>query len=221
MRSEPLPYQNRVNPFGQIIATPARGTLMGNRGCLHDTSDHPLRQYQGRRWIICVLDFKERTRTPMPPGHYTSLFFLDEATALAAGHRPCAECQRARFTTFRAQWAAANPDLARSAAPTVDVIDAVLHRERISDHRYQREKVKLTYTEHLETLPNGVFVVLEPKGAPYLVHGNQLFPWSFAGYDRPCARPVTIVQVLTPRSTVRAMAHGYAPGIHPSARILT
>ena len=87
-----MPRQNRVNPFGELIATPARGTLMGNRGCLHDDRDHPVRRYQGWRWIICVLDFKGRTRAPMPPGHYTSLFFLDEATALAAGHRPCAEC---------------------------------------------------------------------------------------------------------------------------------
>src|ERR671931_215963 len=109
--------QNRVNPFGQIIATPHRGTLMGNRGCLHDDADHPLRQYQVRRWIICVLDFKGRTRRPMPPNHYTSLFFLDEATALAAGHRPCAECQRPGFAEFRRRWADANPALAGDAAP--------------------------------------------------------------------------------------------------------
>src|SRR4029450_13499780 len=140
-----MPYQNRVSPFGAIVATTARGTLMGNRGCLHDDHDHPVRQYQGRRWIICVLDFKGRTRAPMPPGHYTSLFFLDEATALTAGHRPCAECQRQRFDDFRRHWGAANPELAGEPAPGVDVIDAALHRERISDHRNQRDKVKLTY----------------------------------------------------------------------------
>ena len=83
-----MPFQNRVNPFGMIVTDPARGTRMGNRGCLHDAGEHPLRQYQGRRWIMCVLDFKGRTRAPMPAGKYTSLFFLDEATALAAGHRP-------------------------------------------------------------------------------------------------------------------------------------
>src|SRR5258706_10396571 len=136
-----MPYQNRVNPFGSIMTTAVRGTLMGNRGCLHDTTDHPLRQYQSQRWIISVLDFKGRTRQPMPPGHYTSLFFLDEATALAAGYRPCAECQRARFNDFRRHWAAANPDLAGGAAPPVDTIDTALHRERISDHHYQRDKV--------------------------------------------------------------------------------
>jgi len=212
-----MPLQNRVNPFGTIVAHAARGTLMGNRGCLHDTGDRPLRQYQGRRWIICVLDFKGRKRRPMPPGQYTSLFFLDEATALAAGHRPCAECQRTRFTTFRAYWAAANPELAGGAAPPVDTIDAALHRERISEHHYQRDKVKLTYTEQLETMPDGVFVVLESGGTPYLVRGDALHPWSFAGYGAPIARPGARVQVLTPRSIVRAIAAGFSPGIHPSA----
>ena len=214
-----MPRQNRVSPYGQIVATPARGTLMGNRGCLHDDGDHPLRQYQGRRWIICVLDFKGRTRQPMPPGHYTSLFFLDEATALAAGHRPCAECQRERFTTFRAHWAAAHPELAGSASPSVDTIDKALHRERISDHRYQRDKVKLMYCEQLDRLPDGAFVVLDAGEIPHLVLGDALLPWSFEGYGPPIARLTTTVQVLTPRSTVRVLAHGYRPAIHPTAAL--
>jgi hypothetical protein len=214
-----MPLQNRVNPYGEITATFARGTLMGNRGCLHDTADHPLRQYQSRRWIICVLDFKGRTRRPMPPGQYTSLFFLDEATALAAGHRPCAECQRERFTVFRAHWASANPELAGSAAPAVDIIDSALHRERISAHHYQRDKVKLTCAERLDQLPDGVLIVLEFSDTPYLVRGDQLFPWSFAGYGQPIARPRVTVQVLTPRSTVRAIAAGFAPRIHPSGLV--
>jgi hypothetical protein len=210
-----VPYQNRVDPFGAILAHPAYGTLMGNRGCLHDDQDRPLRQYQGRRWIICVLDFKGRKRRPMPPGRYTSLFFLDEATALAAGHRPCAECQRRRFTAFRAHWAATNPEAAGRAAPAVDTIDATLHRERISDHRYQRDKLKLTYAEQLSSLPDGAFVVLGSDATPYLVRGEQLFPWSFQGYGSPIARPDATVRVLTPRSTVRAIAQGYQPAIHP------
>jgi hypothetical protein len=212
-----MAFRNRVSPFGDIVATTARGTLMGNRGCLHDQRDHPVRQYQGRRWIICVLDFKGRTRQPMPPGHYTSLFFLDEATALAAGHRPCAECQRTRFNAFRACWAAANPELAGSATPLVESIDTTLHRERISNQRYQRDKIKLTYPAQLASLPDGVFVVLEMRDVPYLVRGNQLVPWSFAGYGQPIARPDATVRVLTPRSTVRAIGHGYAPSLHPSA----
>jgi hypothetical protein len=213
-----VPYQNRVNPFGQIIATPARGTLMGNRGCLHDDQDHPVRQYQGRRWIICVLDFKGRTRQPMPPGHYTSLFFLDEATALAAGHRPCAECQRARFSAFRAHWAAANPQLAGGAAPAVGTIDVALHHERISDHRFQRDKLKQTYAERLDALPDGVMVLLASSAGPHLVRGDALYPWQFDGYVQPIARPDVSVQVLTPRSTVRAIEHGFQPAIHLSAQ---
>ena len=161
-----MPFRNRVSPFGDIVATTARGTLMGNRGCLHNQHDYPVRQYQGRRWIICVLDFKGRTRKPMPPGHYTLLFFLDEATALATGHRPCAECQRERFTAFRAHWATANPELAGSATPLVETIDATLHHERISDQRYQRDKIKLTYLERLARLSDGVFVVLEAYDVP-------------------------------------------------------
>jgi hypothetical protein len=208
--------QNRVSPFGMIVADPARGTRMGNRGCLHDDHDYPVRQYQSRRWIICVLDFKGRTRAPMPPGHYTSLFFLDEATALAAGHRPCAECQRERFTTFRAHWAAVNPALAGSTVPLVDTIDSALHRERTSEHHFQRDQVKLTYSDRLDALPDGAFVVLPSNNRPYLVCGDALYPWSFAGYGRPIPRPDTLVQVLTPRSIVRAIEHGYLPDIHAS-----
>lgn len=211
-----MPLQNRVNPFGQIIAAPARGTLMGNRGCLHDDGDQPLRQYAVRRWLICVLDFKGRTRTPMPPGHYTALFFLDEATALAAGHRPCAECQHARFGEFRAHWAAANAQLAAGPAPAVDTIDRALHHERISDHPRQRDKIKRTYTAQLEALPDGVIVVLEAHTTPLLVQGAHVYPWSFAGYGPPIARTAAIAQVLTPRSIVRAIAHGFAPMMHPS-----
>jgi hypothetical protein len=189
---------------------------MGNRGCLHDDGDHPLRQYQSRRWIICVLDFKGRTRTPMPRGQYTSLFFLDEATALAAGHRPCAECQRERFNDFRWHWAAANPELARSPLPLVETIDAALHRERVSDHFYQRDKRKITYTEQLNHIPDGTLVLLEAGDEPHLVLGGALFRWSFEGYSQPSARTATTVQVLTPQSIVRALAHGYQPALHPS-----
>ena len=215
-----MPLRNRVSPYGQIAVTSARGTLMGNRGCLHDRGHYPLRQYQGRRWIICVLDFKGRARAPMPPNQYTSLFFLDEATALAAGHRPCAECQRERFTEFRAHWAAANPELAGSPAPLVDTIDTLLHRERISTHRLQRDKRKLTYAEQLAALPDGAFVLLEADTTPYLVRGDTLYPWDFAGYGPPLARPDAWVQVLTPRSTVRALGHGFAASVHPTAETL-
>lgn len=212
-----MPYQNRVNPYGQLVATAARGTLMGNRGCLHDQADHPRRQYAVRRWIICVFDFKGQQREPMPPGQYTSLFFLDEVTALAAGHRPCAECQRERFVAFCRYWGAANAESTGGLAPGADAIDAMLHAERISTHFYQRDKVKQTYTEQLGDLPDGTMVELDASGSSYLVLGNALVPWSFEGYGQPITRPAMTVKVLTPRSTVRAIAQGYAPGIHMSA----
>src|SRR5919204_6549006 len=104
-----MPRQNRVTPFGEIVATPERGTLMGNRGVLHDGEGRIRRPWQLRRWLVCVLDLKGRKRRVMTPGRYTELFFLDEATALAAGHRPCAECRRARFLAFCSAWGTANP----------------------------------------------------------------------------------------------------------------
>ena len=121
-----MPRQNRVTPFGELIATESRGTLMGNRGCLHDDQQRIRRAFACKRWIICVLEFRGRRRAVMTPGRYTELFFLDEATALAAGHRPCAECQHARYLLFRETWAAANPDLSGGASPSADVIDGVL-----------------------------------------------------------------------------------------------
>lgn len=210
-----MAYQNRVNPFGQIVATSARGNLMGNRGCLHDTGDRPVRQYQSRRWISCVLDFKGRARKPMPPGQYTSLFFLDEATALAAGHRPCAECQRERFNLFCAHWAATHPERCSDSRCSVDIIDRTLHAERISDQHYQRQKTKTTYTAQLSQLPNGTFITLD--AAPYVVHDDTLLRWSFEGYRAPIARLSAEVQVLTPHSIVQTLTHGYLPLLHPTA----
>src|SRR5919201_7096583 len=154
-----MPLQNRVTPFGELIATPARGTLMGNRGCLHDATRRIRRPFAVKRWIICLLEFKGRHRKVMTPGQYTELFFLDEATALAAGHRPCAECQRARYTLFRRHWAAAN---GRRQPPSADEMDSVLHTERLDARRRKR-----TYTEMLSRLPVGVMVA-EPGGRAHL-----------------------------------------------------
>src|SRR6201998_3464626 len=113
-----MPRQNRVTPFGEIIATPERGTFMGNRGILHDELGHVKRAWQVRRWLVCVLEFRGRKRTVMTPNRYTELFFLDEATALAAGHRPCAECRHARFLDFCHAWRTATPGDGSSARPT-------------------------------------------------------------------------------------------------------
>src|SRR5881296_2034093 len=149
-----LPRQNRVTPFGELIATPERGTLMGNRGgCLHDTAQRIVRPFVSRRWIACLLEFKGRRRTVMTPGRYTELFFLDEATALAAGHRPCAECQRARYALFRDVWGAANPGIFLSSVPSAEEMDGVLHMERIGT-----KGTKSTYSSLLAELPVGTMV---------------------------------------------------------------
>lgn len=212
-----MPRHNRVTPYGNIIATPARGTLMGNRGILHDAEGRLPRSYayRGKRWIFCALSFKGRQRQVMSPGRYTELFFLDEATALAAGHRPCAECLRPRFLEFRAAWAKANPELAGESSPAVAVIDAALHQERlVSPYRPRKQ----TYLEQLTALPVGVFIALEPEGIPHLVLERHLLPWQPAGYDPPIPRPVEqTVQVLTPPSIVRAIALGFEPQVYPSA----
>ncbi|MEZ4859962.1 MAG: hypothetical protein R3C14_01575 [Caldilineaceae bacterium] len=208
-----MPRQNRVTPFGEIIATPARGTLMGNRGCLHDSQGVIRRSHQGRRWIICLLAFKGRQRTLMTPGQYTELFFLDEATALAAGHRPCAECQRARFNQFRTAWVTANPHLTNTPTPAVAVIDNVLHQERLPPT--QRPRLLL---HHCAYLPDGSFVAPVGEQTAYLVVQGQLLRWSPLGYT-PLNSPLaaTTIRLLTPPSVVRTLAQGYVAGLHPSA----
>jgi hypothetical protein len=206
-----MPHQNRITPFGHIIATPARGTFMGNRGILHDAGGRIRRAWQCKRWLVCVLEFRGRKREVMSPGRYTELFFLDEATALAAGHRPCAECRYRRFLDFCSAWKAANwPDSAASR-PTVDEIDRRLHGERIAP-----DGAKRTYRANLDDLPDGVFVTAPALGEqPYLVLGNQLLPWSPAGYgERRKRKKGKEVTVLTPPSTVEAIRAGYVPEIH-------
>jgi hypothetical protein len=205
-----VPRQNRVTPLGELISTAARGAWMGNRGCLHDAEGRIRRAFVGRRWIICLLQFKGRRRPVMAPGRYTELFFLDEATALAAGHRPCMECQRDRYLVFREHWTAG-----RSAAglpPSVDQIDRLLHAERLDAARRRR-----TYSERLSRLPAGAMIV-DHQDRPCLVQPGVLRPWSPTGYGAP-VRPEhdAEARVLTPRSLVSALAHGYPVEVHASA----
>jgi hypothetical protein len=203
-----VPLQNRVTPFGELIATPARGALMGNRGCLHDADRRIRRPFSVKRWIVCVLEFKGRHRNVMTPGQYTELFFLDEATALAAGHRPCAECQRARYDLFRTHWAGRS-----RARPGADEMDEVLHAERLDARRGKR-----TYTEKLSRLPGGAMVA-DSSGKAYLIHDGALLHWTPAGYGARLKPPAgERRRVLTPRSIVRALARGYPVEVHPSAR---
>jgi hypothetical protein len=208
--------QNRVTPFGDIIVTPERGTFMGNRGVLHDDQGNIRRSWQVKRWLVCVLEFRGRYRTVMTPNRYTELFFLDEATALAAGHRPCAECRHARFLEFCSAWAAASRKINSSERPTVDEIDGRLHSERITPDRTKR-----SYSAELSALPDGVFVRRSGCGEDaYLVWREKLLAWSAGGYVRPFVRPKnTTVEVLTPASIVAAIRAGYIPEVHASAGV--
>ena len=206
-----MPLQNRVTPFGNLIATPERGLMFGNRGVLHDHERRIVRYHQGRRWIVCQLEFRGRHREVMTPGSYTELFFLDEATALAAGHRPCAECCRPEYNAFRRCWRDWDT---RSGwrLPSAGEMDAQLHRDRLAD-RHTRK----TYQEEITALPDGAFIVHE--GEAWLLWQWEIHHWTPAGYDRRLPRPgASIVTVLTPRSTVRTIAAGYVPIAHPSAQ---
>jgi methylphosphotriester-DNA--protein-cysteine methyltransferase len=195
-----MPLQNRVTPLGDLIATPERGLVYGNRGCLHDEQGQIRRQWQVKRWISCRLEFRGRHRTagPMPPGRYTGLFFLDDATALAAGHRPCAECRREAYNLFTSTWGA-----------KADAIDEVLHRERLQRFHPAR----------LEDLPDGAFVLEEDE--PFLVVGDELLRWTPGGYTQRRARRRGKATLITPPSTVRVLQAGWEsdlPLIHSSSR---
>jgi hypothetical protein len=191
-----VPLQNRVDPFGELFRTHARGTMMGNRGgVLHNSEREIVRRYKSRRWITCVLDFKGRQRVVMAERRYTELFFLDEAVSLAAGHRPCAECRRGRFNAFRAAW---------GGRPFADEMDLELHTAR-----------KVTYEARLGSLPDGCFV--ETQGRAYLMLNGGLLLWTPDGYtERECKPNDFMVQVLTPEPIVRCLSQGYKPAVHDS-----
>ena len=211
-----MPRRNRVTPFGEIVAMPERGTMMGNRGILHDAEGRIRRPWQVKRWLLCVLEFRGRNRTVMTPNRYTELFFLDEATGLAAGHRPCAECRHGRFLAFRDAWAAGNRRIIGPEPARADAIDDRLHAERVGPDRSKR-----TYRANLDELPDGVLVNLGGRnGDACLVWGDELLAWSPGGYRERRRRPRgEVVTVLTPESTVHAIRSGYVPEVHPSARM--
>lgn len=190
--------QNRVDPWGNIIRTSARGAWLGNRGLLHDDHREIVRPYRLKAWLICVLEFKGRKRSVMSPGQYTELFFLDEATAFSAGHRPCFECRREDAKRFRACWVRGNPEYGFSDKTAIGAIDEVLHRERM-------KRDPATFA-----LPDGSFVA--DAGQAYLAVGGWLYPWSPFGYGERVERPDRErLTLLTPPSVVRAFRAGYVP----------
>lgn len=199
-----MPLQNRVTPYGEIAALPGRGLMMGNRGVLHDQRPRIVRDWQVRRWIACLLRFRGRHRAVMQPHRYTELFFLDEAAAFAAGHRPCAECRNADYRRFQALWKALY------GPAGADAMDARLHAARLDGRRQRR------YRDDVGNLPDGAYVTID--GAAWLVWRDVLHRWSDAGYVERRGRPAHLaVDVLTPEPVVRILSAGYRLSVHPSA----
>ena len=200
-----------IAPLGELVADPGRGLVYGNRGCLHDETGHIRRRYSGRRWIACRLEFRGWQRRPlMQPGRFTELFFLDDATALAAGHRPCALCRREDYARLGTIWGALHPGQIGA-----DAIDAQLHTERLDP----RTRTQLRHEALLDELPDGAFVL--HSGAPHLVLGAQLLSWTPAGYAVRVPRPARQRTLLiTPPSLVALLRAGWQPLVpllHPSA----
>jgi hypothetical protein len=203
-----MPLQNRVTPFGELIAVPARGTLFGNRGGRFHTDAKSLtaRRWASRQWICCVPDFKGRQRDVWGR-FYTELFFLDEPTALAAGHRPCFECRRKDAEAFAEHWRAAHRLRRR---PYAFEMDEVLHRERL------RGRTKRLHRRPIDELPDGAFIALDEDA--FAVRGDRILRWTPQGYDAQKPRPRNgTVDVLTPPAILAVLAAGYEPRWHPSA----
>jgi len=195
-----MPLQNRVTPLGELVAVPERGLVYGNRGCLHDRDGRIVRRYAVKRWIACRLEFNDRRRTALlQPGRYTELFFLDDATAFAAGHRPCAECRRADYDRFRELVGASG----------ADAMDEQLHAERIDGPRFRAP---------FDELPDGTFVL--ENGEPWLVLGSELLQWTPGGYGTRRPRPPGEALLITAPTMVDVLRAGWAPVVpflHPSA----
>lgn len=203
-----MALQNRVTPRGEIVAVPDRGLFMGNRGVLHDEYKRlGRRRWALKAWLICRLDFKGRQRVVMTPRRYTELFFLDEASAIAAGHRPCYECRRSDFHIWQAAWQDAQ---CLEKLPRAPEMDACLHRERVAPQRAKR-----VWHTGCADLPDGAFI--EHDGVPHIVMTGGLRAWSWQGYGPLMARPTGSVSVLTPPSSVAVLRAGYRPVLHQSA----
>jgi len=200
------PLQNRVDPFGQLIRTTARGAWMGNRGLIHNENQQIVRAFRLKAWITCRLEFKGWHRKVMSPNRYTELFFLDEATAFAAGHRPCAECRREDFNRFKKAWIKGNPEYGFNEKTPIGKIDDILHRERMDSNGKQ-----VTFMERMDTLPNGSFIVHD--GRPFIVNQPTVAAaWTAFRYEETIEMLKGIaVVVLTPKSLVNTLRSGYNP----------
>jgi hypothetical protein len=203
-----MPLQNRVTPTGDIIATAHRGMFTGNRGIIHDPASRTLlnKRWASRAWLICLCEFRGRRREVMGGRSWTELFFLDEATALAAGHRPCFFCRRDDALKFRAAWELGNG----VSGVRADEIDGVLHRERLEGRTKRLHKLPMPWQE----LPDGA--MLQEESVSFLIVQGRALQWSPAGYHR-AQQPPQNAMLPTPPSTLRALAAGYKPLLHRSA----
>jgi hypothetical protein len=199
--------RNRVNPGGDIFTTPARGRFMGNRGLLHDADKNIVRQFKLKAWITCRLEFKGWKRPLMAPGQYTELFFLDEATSFAAGHRPCFECRREDALRFKMAWIKGNPEYGFDAKTSIRLIDEIIHADRTGT-----TGVQIVYPANPASLPDGTFILV--RGESYLIKERKLYRWTAFGYeDGVPFFVVGKVMVQTPESIVNAFKAGYVPQV--------
>ncbi len=204
-----MSLQNRVNPWGFIIRTNERGTFMGNHRNIHNDKKEILKDFQTKRWITCRLKYKDRKRKVMTPHLYTELFFFDEASAFAAGHRPCAKCRRERFNEFKELWIKTNLKSVNEKI-RIEKVDGIIHSERI------KEGKKVTYKAKLKELPTGTFFSFNDEA--YLISLGKIFLWSFAGYKPETSKIFPgEVDVLTPKSFVKIFEEGFTPVIYKSA----
>lgn len=208
-----MPRRNRVDPFGDLHAVAQRGTFTGNRGCLVDDSGQIIRHHNGSLWIICVMSFRGWKSPLDQPGHWTPLFFLDDAVALAAGHRPCGLCRRDAYRSYQLALSAGlqsdKPILATEQ-------NRMLATERLRRGRgIDRAADRKTWIADVEDLPDGTVIV--ESDTPLLVYGDLLLEFDFGGWQRPRTRPINrTVTVLTPPASVTALRHGFVPQLHDS-----
>ena len=202
-----MPFQNRVTPFGDIVIAPQRGIFTGNRGIIHDPATKTLlnRRWSSKAWLICTLEYKDRRRAVMSGRSWTELFFLDEAVALAAGHRPCFVCRREAANRFREFWGSAREE----QRPSATAIDTVLHHERLERGHKRLHLIPAP----LASLPDGAMVAL--AGSAFTLRAGRAYRWTYKGY----ASPETLRHaegLLTPPSTLLVLSSGYRPVFHPS-----
>lgn len=211
-----MPRRNRVDPFGDLHAVPARGLFTGNRGCLVDDGETVVRHHGSSLWIICVTRFRDWRWPLARPGRWTPVFFLDEAVALAAGHRPCGLCRRDAYRTYR--------DAVGAAIGASDALSATDLNKRLNDERLRRGRGivrradRIVWSEAFHELPVGA-VIVDADGLPLLVQHDRLLGFTFDGWTAPRPRPRSgQARVLTPPTSCAALREGYTPALHRSAQ---